>query len=48
MSGQDAAKVLSKSGLMREQLVVLWEIADADGDGELDPTEWANAMHLAR
>lgn len=48
VDGHEAAKLLSKSGLSREQLSALWDIADTDNDGELNPAEWANAMHLAR
>lgn len=48
VDGREAATLLSKSGLTRKQLSVVWEMADADGDGELNSEEWAVAMHLSR
>lgn len=48
VDGREAAKLLGKSGLTREQLSAVWIMADADEDGELSPSEWAVAMHLAR
>lgn len=47
VDGREAAKLLNKSGMKREQLSALWDMSDADRDGELDPGEWAVAMHLA-
>lgn len=48
MDGREAAHLLGKSGLKREQLSAVWTMADADEDGELDPSEWAVAIHLVR
>lgn len=39
--------VLANSGLERDKLGVLWEIADVNGDGRLSRGEFAVAMHLA-
>ncbi|CAM9963678.1 unnamed protein product, partial [Hapterophycus canaliculatus] len=48
IDGREAAKLLGKSGLTREQLSVVWELADTEDKGELDHHQWAVAMHLSR
>lgn len=48
VDGREAAKLLGKSDLTREQLHAVWEMADVRHAGALDPSEWALAMHLAR
>eukprot|EP00903_Cladosiphon_okamuranus_P006843 g6665.t1 len=46
IDGREAAALLGKSGLTREQLKAVWKMADKDDKGELDHSEWAVAMHL--
>lgn len=48
IDGREAAKLLGKSGLTREQLQTVWGLADKNDKGELDHDEWAVAMHLSR
>lgn len=48
IDGREAAQLLGKSGLTREQLKTVWELADKNDKGELDHEEWAIAMHLSR
>lgn len=48
IDGREAADLLGKSGLTREQLKTVWELADKNDRGELDHDEWAVAMHLSR
>ncbi|CAM9344248.1 unnamed protein product [Ectocarpus fasciculatus] len=47
ISGNQAAKMLAKSGLSKKDLGKLWAMADADRDGKLSGHEFAVAMHLA-
>lgn len=48
IDGREAAKLLGKSGLTREQLKTVWGLADKNDKGELDHDGWAVAMHLSR
>ncbi|CAM9932128.1 unnamed protein product, partial [Discosporangium mesarthrocarpum] len=48
VDGQESARLLLKSGVPRDRLSKVWEMADQDMDGELTPSEWATAMHLIR
>ena len=46
--GPDEAKeVLERSGLQVAELSHIWQLADADEDGQLSFAEFACAMHLA-
>ncbi|CAM9733257.1 unnamed protein product, partial [Choristocarpus tenellus] len=46
--GQEAARLLGKSGLTRSQLAQVWEMADQNRDGMLNSQEWAIALHIIR
>ena len=48
IDGREAAQLLRKSGLTREELKTVWGLADKNDKGELDHDEWAIAMHLSR
>ncbi|CAM9660089.1 unnamed protein product, partial [Hapterophycus canaliculatus] len=41
-----ATKTLSKSGLPRETLKRIWQMADVDRDEKLNKEQWVVAMHL--
>ncbi|XP_046549946.1 serine/arginine repetitive matrix protein 2-like isoform X2 [Haliotis rubra] len=43
-----AQEVFSLSGLPPDQLGRIWDIADVNRDGSLDPEEWMVACHLIR
>ncbi|XP_071119810.1 microtubule-associated protein futsch-like isoform X2 [Haliotis cracherodii] len=43
-----AREVFSLSGLPPDQLGRIWDIADVNRDGSLDPEEWMVACHLIR
>ncbi|XP_067679136.1 uncharacterized protein [Haliotis asinina] len=43
-----AREVFSLSGLPPDQLGHIWDIADVNRDGSLDPEEWMVACHLIR
>jgi hypothetical protein len=47
VSGQTARTVLQKSGLGKQTLGSIWELADTDSDGFLNEKEFILAMHLA-
>ncbi|KAL1921127.1 uncharacterized protein VTP21DRAFT_10843 [Calcarisporiella thermophila] len=46
LSGQDAVPFFSKSGLPSDILSEIWQIADVDGKGSLDPQEFSIALRL--
>jgi epidermal growth factor receptor substrate 15 len=47
LDGKTARSVLERSGLNRQVLGIIWELADMDSDGHLDEKEFIIAMHLA-
>jgi len=46
MTGLSAFELFSKSGLPKDQLAMIWEISDQDGDGNLVMEEFVLAMYL--
>jgi hypothetical protein len=46
LGGGEAKNVLSATGLPRDLLFKVWELADIDKDGSLDLDEYCVAMHL--
>ncbi|CAM9698027.1 unnamed protein product [Scytosiphon promiscuus] len=47
LGGKEAAAVLAKSGMGRNELGLLWALSDTDRDGALSRLEFSIAMHLA-
>jgi hypothetical protein len=46
VDGAAALNLFSKSGLQQEDLGLIWDLADMDGDGELNIKEFCIAMHM--
>eukprot|EP00467_Chlorarachnion_reptans_P025459 CAMPEP_0114513140 /NCGR_PEP_ID=MMETSP0109-20121206/15390_1 /TAXON_ID=29199 /ORGANISM="Chlorarachnion reptans, Strain CCCM449" /LENGTH=663 /DNA_ID=CAMNT_0001692951 /DNA_START=98 /DNA_END=2085 /DNA_ORIENTATION=- len=46
VSGREAMAFFKMSGLPAQVLSRVWALSDVDGDGRLDPTEFAIAVHL--
>lgn len=46
VDGKTARKVLERSGLSKQVLGLIWELADLDSDGQLNEDEFIISMHL--
>ena len=46
VGGAEAHRFLARSRLPNDDLEVIWELADGDGDGRFSLDEFCTAMHL--